>query len=392
MSEYMKISPFFSILLFSGLIIIIQQAFFYLKLKNIHRVTTITYNLSRFLEIRQVLLEIKDLLQQRYRHLRIEILYLDRHQSLLKWLDNAQWLHFHVDRGGIFLQSCLKNKIIRTRREALKNPLDKEIAEVLSLEAFTLIPFSLSIIKYYSKDFGRLSYICDGSRDNCFHNREEDIFKRYLECRRCDAFSALGVVVIHSKSRPVKGCDIRGIRKIITMPAVAQCLYNASIYEWSRYLSTKDALTGLYNYRGLMENLDREIARASRFNFPLSLLFIDIDDFKELNRIRGHLYGNLFLKRVADRLCMHTGISDFVCRFGGDEFVIVLPGSDRITALNIASRIRKDLYSTINREGCTVSIGVATFPDDGNNVDDLISSADRAIRRAKNAGKNMIVA
>ncbi|NOY64561.1 MAG: GGDEF domain-containing protein, partial [Nitrospirae bacterium] len=123
-----------------------------------------------------------------------------------------------------------------------------------------------------------------------------------------------------------------------------------------------------------------------------SLLFIDIDDFKELNRIKGHLYGNVFLKRVAERLRMHTRISDFVCRFGGDEFVLILSGSDRNTALDIASRIRNDLYNTINREGCTVSIGVATFPDDGTKVDDLISSADSAMRRAKNAGKNMIVA
>ncbi|GEM_PF-6315616 len=375
----------------ASLLVLFPPILFYIRLKRIADTNEIIFRLNRHLEIRQILDSVKELLSQRYRHLRVELLYLDRHKGVLKWLGDNGWVHFHITQDSLFLQSSLRNRVMKTSKGALKGSLDREIADTLSLEEFVLIPFSMSVLSYYSKGFGRLSYICDGGRESCLHNKGKNIYERYLQCRQCEAFSALGLVVLQSRSRPLGLREIKEIQRIITMPAVAQCLYNASLYEWTRYLSTKDELTGLYNYRGLIENLNMEIARARRFNHSLSLLFIDIDDFKAVNREKGHLYGNIFLKRLAQRLSAHTRASDYACRFGGDEFVLLLPDTGKVTALTIAFRIRSDLDNHVNQEGCSLSIGIATYPEDGSSTEELIDAAERAMRRAKEEGKNRII-
>ncbi len=172
-------------------------------------------------------------------------------------------------------------------------------------------------------------------------------------------------------------------------------------------LVVKDSLTGLYNYRFFQETIVDEIARAKKFGYPLSLLFIDIDDFKFYNDKNGHEAGNTLLKQLADllrRTSRTTRLSnpsqmaagnDTVARYGGEEFVIILPETDKKGAFIKANRIMNDVrnYSFANKEkqpsgNLTVSIGIAEFPSEGANWDEIVRKADESLYKAKYAGKD----
>ncbi len=172
-------------------------------------------------------------------------------------------------------------------------------------------------------------------------------------------------------------------------------------------LVVKDSLTGLYNYRFFQETIVDEIARAKKFDYPLSLLFIDIDDFKFYNDQNGHEAGNTLLKQLADLLRrtsrttrlanpsqMAAG-NDTVARYGGEEFVVILPETDKKGAFIKANRIMEDVrkFPFANKEkqpsgNVTVSIGIAEFPTDGGTWDEIVRKADESLYKAKYAGKD----
>ncbi len=160
-----------------------------------------------------------------------------------------------------------------------------------------------------------------------------------------------------------------------------------------------DPLTGLYNFRYLMLQLEREVRRSQRHNAPLSLLMIDIDFFKAFNDTFGHLAGNKILKQLARLLQENTRSTDIVGRYGGEEFMVICPELDRSGALKLAEKIRRMVAQTRfdfeNRpfhQNVTVSIGVAAFPQDGKSVRSLIRAADVAMYSAKKAGRNKVAA
>lgn len=160
-------------------------------------------------------------------------------------------------------------------------------------------------------------------------------------------------------------------------------------------LSFTDELTRLYNYRYLRQYLALEIRRALRYKKQLSLLFIDIDGFKGVNDTHGHLMGSEVLAEVASVLRASVRESDVVARYGGDEFVIVLPETSLRDAAGIAERVRQQVKahnfcgSRLMME-LTVSIGVANFPEHSSTVDGLLKKADTAMYRAKRISKNAI--
>jgi len=170
--------------------------------------------------------------------------------------------------------------------------------------------------------------------------------------------------------------------------------FTAMVIENARSATT-DTLTGVYNTRFFVEVLKRETARADRYGTPLSLLMIDIDSFKSVNDTFGHLVGNAVLTRIATIFKDAVRTTDFVCRCGGDEFGVVLPGTNDEGALPAAKKILErvqsgDILQSLGHSGTTtVSIGIAEHRR-GQPPETLVGNADRALYYAKGSGKNTI--
>ena len=154
-----------------------------------------------------------------------------------------------------------------------------------------------------------------------------------------------------------------------------------------------DDLTSAYNRRYLRRYLEEELERSRRYNHPFSLLFTDLDNLKAINDQSGHLYGSQILRQVAKFFLSELRKSDKVFRFGGDEFVLVLPETDRKHAVLVAERLAEALpqleLGTEEKKigGVTSSFGSATYPDDGQTGEELLETADKRMYEAKRAGK-----
>jgi diguanylate cyclase (GGDEF)-like protein len=157
-----------------------------------------------------------------------------------------------------------------------------------------------------------------------------------------------------------------------------------------------DPLTGLWNRRHMGETLTREVTRALRFGHEVSLIILDVDDFKRINDRLGHLQGDLVLEAVADLVKDATRTIDVAARYGGDELALILVETGSEGATILAERLRERVRDTEVplRDGgtmaVTISVGVATIPDSAEDLESLVDGADRALLRAKRSGKNQI--
>lgn len=163
-------------------------------------------------------------------------------------------------------------------------------------------------------------------------------------------------------------------------------------------LSVTDSLTGLFNRRYFEERFFEELNRSDRHNLSFSLSMIDIDDFKLFNDSEGHLAGDEILKSIANISKDCLRISDVIARFGGEEFAVIMPQTEKEEAILVSERIRKSIkeqipstWSVFPKKAITVSIGVATFPYDGKERKELIRNADKALYMAKMEGKDRTV-
>jgi len=157
----------------------------------------------------------------------------------------------------------------------------------------------------------------------------------------------------------------------------------------------RDPLTNVYNRRYLAEFLNQEVARAEREGTPLSVLIMDVDNFKHFNDTYGHKCGDIILQAIAKFFVDHTRRGDVICRYGGEEFAILMPGTSLEVAHERADLWRQDFSETaIEYEGmkfsATFSAGIATYPQHGLTDESLLQAADRALYRSKNAGKNRV--
>ncbi|QBA14964.1 GGDEF domain-containing protein [Xanthomonas oryzae pv. oryzae] len=173
-------------------------------------------------------------------------------------------------------------------------------------------------------------------------------------------------------------------------------LSNLRLRESLRRQSIRDALTGLYNRRYLEESLSHELARCARRGLPLSVLMLDVDHFKQFNDSQGHAGGDLLLAAVGELLLTRLRTEDVACRYGGEEFTVLLPEADGEEALRVAEQIRGYIAAlAVSDEAralpkVTASIGVASFPADGEQGASLIQKADAALYRAKHRGRNRV--
>lgn len=173
-------------------------------------------------------------------------------------------------------------------------------------------------------------------------------------------------------------------------------LSNLRLRESLRRQSIRDALTGLYNRRYLEEALSHELARCARRDLPLSVLMLDVDHFKQFNDGQGHAGGDLLLAAVGELLLTRLRAEDVACRYGGEEFTVILPETDGEEAMRVAEQIRGHIAALAVSDGqralprVTASIGVASFPADGELGSALIQKADAALYVAKRQGRNRV--
>lgn len=177
----------------------------------------------------------------------------------------------------------------------------------------------------------------------------------------------------------------------------ALALANLNLRKTLRMQSICDPLTGLLNRRFMEESLQKEIARAKRHGIPLEVLMIDVDHFKRFNDTHGHEAGDLVLSRLGAFLNAHIRKEDIACRYGGEEFILILPGASMETALQRAEYLREKVkrlrlhYRGIPLESITISVGVAALSDTHPTLGDLLNAADAALYCAKSAGRDCVM-
>lgn len=178
---------------------------------------------------------------------------------------------------------------------------------------------------------------------------------------------------------------------------VGLALANLKLREQLRSQSVRDALTGLFNRRYMEESLEREIRRASRSEKPVAAIMIDLDHFKRFNDTFGHEAGDLLLREFGNIARAHVRKEDIACRYGGEEFLIILPDAPLDIAIERAEQIREavkrlELKSSGRLIGAvTASIGLAMFPEHAQTVDTLVKAADTALYEAKHAGRDRVI-
>ncbi|MBI1747645.1 MAG: diguanylate cyclase [Acidobacteria bacterium] len=224
---------------------------------------------------------------------------------------------------------------------------------------------------------------------------------RYLCVPMMAQGEALGV--LHLRHNPPGAESAQGIltRKAwLAVPLaehVALALANLKLRETLRNQSIRDPLTGLFNRRYMEETLEREIRRSERSHRPLGAVMIDIDHFKHFNDTFGHEAGDLLLREVGALLATQIRDGDIACRHGGEEFALILPESpleavrQRAEELRLGVRQMSVQYRGQSLGAVTVSAGVAVFPEHGGVAEALLRATDRALYRAKGAGRDRVV-
>lgn len=195
--------------------------------------------------------------------------------------------------------------------------------------------------------------------------------------------------------KPITKDDLRMLIMLANQAGLA--IENSQLYEKTVMQANTDSLTGLWNHGYFQYLLQVELEKAKATKLPLSLIMLDIDDFKIYNDILGHQAGDKILKDLANFLKDRSRKMDWACRYGGEEFTIILPQADKKETFAIAERLRIDIekqsfmhVEVLPQKKLTVSLGVACFPEHGLTPSELISASDRLLYRAKNMGKNAV--
>lgn len=207
----------------------------------------------------------------------------------------------------------------------------------------------------------------------------------------------LGLVIVGGKHNGKPYSDIEREMFVLLTNSLAVALANARIYREMERISLTDPLTGLFNRRYFENNLKSEVARARRFNHPLSLVMLDVDHFKNYNDKLGHSTGDMLLRDLASVMTKTVRSSDIIARYGGEEFCVVLPEISKDGAITFSERLRDIIFTypfskrEIQPTGrVTVSLGVATYPSDTQQIQELVEKADDALYQAKNSGRNQV--
>ena len=180
------------------------------------------------------------------------------------------------------------------------------------------------------------------------------------------------------------------LRKLLEL-----CIERINLYDRFQQLSIYDTLTETYNRRYLVMRFIEEFERAQKFSLKLSFIMIDVDNFKKINDTYGHLVGDAVLKEIAKIIKQNIREIDSLARFGGEEFSLILPETDKMSAIVVGERIRSKVSQQIIKAfdemlSATISVGVSSFPQNTLYSDVLMETADKALYQAKISGRNKV--
>jgi diguanylate cyclase (GGDEF)-like protein len=203
---------------------------------------------------------------------------------------------------------------------------------------------------------------------------------------------SLGVLVLDSaRTGSFSVSDVQALESVADICASA--IQNAHYVERVKQLAYLDGLTGIFNRRYFELRIEEEMERARRFDAGMAVIMVDIDQFKRLNDEFGHLLGDEVLRQVSSIFSQQLRKIDVVCRYGGEEFAILLSQTGLQHAMGVAEKLRR-LIETWQFPGVprpvTISAGTATYPDHGSTRDELVKAADAGLYAAKQAGRNCI--
>jgi len=201
----------------------------------------------------------------------------------------------------------------------------------------------------------------------------------------------IGVIYVgQQKANAFSHDDLNLLSTLANQTSIA--VTNAKLYEKTHNMATTDGLTGLYTHRYFQEKLEEEVQKAQRYQTHMAMLMVDTDHFKQYNDTYGHPDGDMLLKEICKLLKSYVRDTDIVCRYGGDEFTLILVEADKKTAINTAERIRQAIQLRLNQRDVkiTASIGVASYPEDATNKTDLMAQADASVYKAKHGGRNRV--
>jgi diguanylate cyclase (GGDEF)-like protein len=239
---------------------------------------------------------------------------------------------------------------------------------------------------------GKTQVECDFKK-----TRETVAFYREMTCRMCIPLisfgQSLGVMLVDSKrTNAFHDYDTQPLESAADICATA--IQNARYVERVKQLAYLDGLTGIFNRRYFEMRITEEIERARRFGAGMAIIMVDIDQFKRLNDEFGHLLGDEVLRQVSSIFHQQLRKIDVVCRYGGEEFAILLSQTNPQHAHGVAEKLRR-LVETWQFPGVprpvTISAGASNFPDHGTTRDELVKAADAGLYSAKQAGRNRVV-
>lgn len=295
---------------------------------------------------------------------------------------NSIWSHIERHKMGLeelidthkqfeHLKTSQLNKIVKS----IKIPV-KEESGIIALTVMEGMPFIINTEEAKQKTKSEFSKLLN----------LEDFVTVPLKAKD----KVTGVILADNRfnKKPITNDDIRMLTMFANQAGLA--IENSRFYEKTVVLSNSDSLTGLWHHGYFQYLLGEEIKKASIEKHYFTLLMIDIDDFKNFNDTYGHQAGDAILKNISNIFREVSRKIDIIARYGGEEFAIILPATKKEEALVLAERLRKSVEENANLKNITISIGMASFAEDGEEKEILISKADRALYEAKRTGKNKV--
>jgi diguanylate cyclase (GGDEF)-like protein len=269
----------------------------------------------------------------------------------LKFMDFIRSLSFPInEENGFLLQTLSQKNIVHIKKENIKHLKNSSLAQKLQLKEFIAAPLWIK-----NKPAGII------------------IIDNYIT------------------QKPITEEDIKILNMFVNQASGA--IENSQSFEDTLIKASTDPLTSLWNYRYFQHKLDKTLLTAKTQNHPISIMMIDIDNFKKFNDTYGHISGNAALQGISRLLKENCRKFDTLCRYGGEEFSLILPHTNKENAYLLGERMRKSIeVERIIEDVCfTVSIGISSFPQDAREKELFIQKADQALYQAKRNGKNQVI-